>query len=73
MTVNESKQQISSAHELLYFTEAKKKQKAKKEITRQKICFTAEVAKVLGCDIGYSYDYAGIPYIKNRKHWGEHQ
>ncbi|EOK4004965.1 hypothetical protein [Escherichia coli] len=65
------KQQISSDQELLYFSEGNKK--PKKEITRQKIIFDAEVAKVLGCDVGYSYDYAGIPYTKNRKHWGEHK
>ncbi|WP_235234411.1 conjugal transfer protein TraD [Mangrovibacter sp. MFB070] len=32
---------------------SKKKQKTKKENTRKKIIFGAEVAKVLGCDIGY--------------------
>ncbi|WP_072093528.1 conjugal transfer protein TraD [Dickeya fangzhongdai] len=47
------KQQIASAQERLYFLEAKKKQQTKKENTRQKIIFGAEVAKVLGCDIGY--------------------
>ena len=47
------KQQIASAQERLYFLEAKKKQQTKKENTRQKIVFGAEVAKVLGCDIGY--------------------
>ncbi|WP_038918672.1 conjugal transfer protein TraD [Dickeya sp. MK7] len=53
MTRKDIKQQIASAQERLYFLEAKKKQKTKKENTRQKIIFGAEVAKVLGCDIGY--------------------
>ncbi|AFI89733.1 Hypothetical protein SCC1_1512 [Pectobacterium versatile] len=73
MTVKKFKQQISSDQEPLYFSEAKKKQGTKKVITCQKIIFSAEVAKVLGCDIGYNYDYADIPYTKKRKHWGEHQ
>lgn len=64
------KKKIDSAQELLYFSKAKWKQETKKEITCQKIIFGAEVAKVLGCDIGYSYDYAGIPYTKKRKCWG---
>ncbi|HBE9115542.1 MAG: conjugal transfer protein TraD [Veillonella sp.] len=51
MTVKNIKQQIASAQERLYFLEAKKKQQTKKENTRQKIIFGAEVAKVLGCDI----------------------
>lgn len=51
MTVINIKQQIASAQECLYFLEAKKKQQTKKENTRQKIIFGAEVAKVLGCDI----------------------
>lgn len=53
MTTKTIKQQIASAQERLYFLEAKKKQQTKKENTRQKIIFVAEVAKVLGCDIGY--------------------
>lgn len=53
MTTKTIKQQIASAQERLYFLEAKKKQQTKKENTRQKIIFGAEVAKVLGCDIGY--------------------
>lgn len=53
MTTKTIKQQIASAQERLYFLEAKKKQDTKKEITRQKIVFGAEVAKVLGCDIGF--------------------
>lgn len=53
MITKDIKQQIASAQERLYFLEAKKKQKTKKEITRQKIIFGAEVAKVLGCDIDY--------------------
>ncbi|BEM76133.1 hypothetical protein SME38J_02360 [Serratia marcescens] len=53
MTTKTIKQQIASAQERLFFLEAKKKQQAKKENTRQKIIFGAEVAKVLGCDIGY--------------------
>lgn len=53
MTKKNIKQQIASAQERLYFLEAKKKQQTKKENTRQKIIFGAEVAKVLGCDIGY--------------------
>lgn len=53
MTTKDIKLQIASAQERLYFLEAKKKQQTKKEITRQKIIFGAEVAKVLGCDIGY--------------------
>jgi len=53
MITKDIKQQIASAQERLYFLEAKKKQKTKKEITRQKIIFGAEVAKVLGCDIRY--------------------
>ncbi|WP_350312643.1 conjugal transfer protein TraD [Dickeya fangzhongdai] len=53
MTRKNIKQQIASAQERLYFLEAKKKQQTKKENTRQKIIFGAEVAKVLGCDIGY--------------------
>ncbi|WP_027711138.1 conjugal transfer protein TraD [Dickeya chrysanthemi] len=53
MTRKDIKQQIASAQERLYFLEAKKKQQTKKENTRQKIIFGAEVAKVLGCDIGY--------------------
>lgn len=52
MTTKNIKQQIASAQERLYFLESKKKQKTKKENTRQKIIFGAEVAKVLGCDIG---------------------
>ncbi|HEN3631323.1 TPA: conjugal transfer protein TraD [Yersinia enterocolitica] len=51
MTEKTIKQQIAAAQERLYFLEAKKKQKTKKENTRQKIIFGAEVAKVLGCDI----------------------
>lgn len=51
MTVKNIKQQIASAQERLYFLEAKKKHQTKKENTRQKIIFGAEVAKVLGCDI----------------------
>lgn len=51
MTVKNIKQQIDSAQERLYFLEAKKKQQTKKENTRQKIIFGAEVAKALGCDI----------------------
>jgi len=51
MTVKNIKQQIASAQERLYFLEAKKKHQIKKENTRQKIIFGAEVAKVLGCDI----------------------
>lgn len=51
MTVKNIKQQIASAQERLYFLEAKKKQQTKKENTRQKIIFGAEVAKVLECDI----------------------
>lgn len=73
MRVKKVKQQISSAKVILYLSEAKKKQETKKEIIRQKIIFGAEVAKILGCNIGYSYDYASIPYTKKRKHWGEHQ
>ncbi|WP_233978970.1 conjugal transfer protein TraD [Pectobacterium versatile] len=53
MTTKTIKQQIASAQERLYFLEAKKKQQTKKENTRQKIIFGAEIAKVLGCDIGY--------------------
>ncbi|HHQ9412901.1 TPA: conjugal transfer protein TraD [Klebsiella variicola] len=53
MTTKTIKQQIASAQERLYFLEAKKKQQTKKENTRQKIIFGAEVAKILGCDIGY--------------------
>ncbi|WP_318372694.1 conjugal transfer protein TraD [Enterobacter sp.] len=53
MTRKDIKQQIASAQKRLYFLEAKKKQQTKKENTRQKIIFGAEVAKVLGCDIGY--------------------
>lgn len=53
MTTKTIKQQIASAQERLYFLEAKKKQQTKKDNTRQKIIFGAEVAKVLGCDIGY--------------------
>ncbi|EKN5978949.1 conjugal transfer protein TraD [Yersinia enterocolitica] len=53
MTEKTIKQQIAAAQERLYFLEAKKKQQTKKENTRQKIIFGAEVAKVLGCDIGY--------------------
>ncbi|MBQ4768804.1 conjugal transfer protein TraD [Pectobacterium versatile] len=53
MTRKDIKQQMASAQERLYFLEAKKKQQTKKENTRQKIIFGAEVAKVLGCDIGY--------------------
>lgn len=53
MTTKTIKQQIASVQERLYFLEAKKKQQTKKENTRQKIIFGAEVAKVLGCDIGY--------------------
>ncbi|EKN5941896.1 conjugal transfer protein TraD [Yersinia enterocolitica] len=53
MTEKTIKQQIATAQERLYFLEAKKKQQTKKENTRQKIIFGAEVAKVLGCDIGY--------------------
>lgn len=53
MTTKDIKQQIASAQERLYFLEAKKKQQTKKEITRQKIIFGAEVAKVLGCDISF--------------------
>ncbi|CFR13254.1 TPA: conjugal transfer protein TraD [Yersinia enterocolitica] len=53
MTTKTIKQQISAAQERLFFLEAKKKQQTKKENTRQKIIFGAEVAKVLGCDIGY--------------------
>ncbi|WP_226099525.1 conjugal transfer protein TraD [Dickeya oryzae] len=53
MTRKDIKQQIASAQERLYFLEAKEKQQTKKENTRQKIIFGAEVAKVLGCDIGY--------------------
>ncbi|WP_103972639.1 conjugal transfer protein TraD, partial [Pectobacterium versatile] len=53
MTEKTIKQQIAAAQEQLYFLEAKKKQQTKKENTRQKIIFGAEVAKVLGCDIGY--------------------
>ncbi|AUH02070.1 conjugal transfer protein TraD [Prodigiosinella confusarubida] len=53
MTTKDIKQQIASTQERLYFLEAKKKQQTKKDITRQKIIFGAEVAKVLGCDIGY--------------------
>ncbi|MDG0800832.1 conjugal transfer protein TraD [Pectobacterium polaris] len=52
MTRKDIKQQIASAPERLFFLEAKKKQQTKKN-TRQKIIFGAEVAKVLGCDIGY--------------------
>lgn len=52
MTTKNIKKQIASAQERLYFLEAKNKQDIKKEITRQKIIFGAEVAKVLGCDIG---------------------
>ena len=53
MTTKTIKQQIAAAQERLFFLEAKKKQQTKKENTRQKIIFGAEVAKVLGCDIGY--------------------
>ncbi|ATF93356.1 conjugal transfer protein TraD [Cedecea neteri] len=53
MTTKTIKQQIASAQERLYFLEAKKKQQTKKENTRQKIIFGAEVAKVLRCDIDY--------------------
>ncbi|TBL85770.1 conjugal transfer protein TraD [Hafnia alvei] len=53
MTTKTIKQQIASAQERLYFLEAKKKQQTKKDNTRQKIIFGAEVAKVLGCDISY--------------------
>ncbi|BES85929.1 conjugal transfer protein TraD [Pectobacterium carotovorum] len=53
MTTKSIKQQIASAQERLYFLEAKKKQQTKKDNTRQKIIFGAEVAKVLGCDISY--------------------
>jgi hypothetical protein len=53
MTTKKIKQQIASAQERLYFLEAKKKHQTKKENTRQKIIFGAEIAKVLGCDIGY--------------------
>lgn len=53
MTTKTIKQQIATAQERLYFLEAKKKQQTKKENTRQKIIFGAEVAKVLECDIGY--------------------
>ncbi|CQH57654.1 TPA: conjugal transfer protein TraD [Yersinia enterocolitica] len=53
MTTKTIKQQISAAQERLFFLEAKKKQQTKKENTCQKIIFGAEVAKVLGCDIGY--------------------
>lgn len=52
MTTKTIKQQIAAAQERLFFLEAKKKQQTKKENTRQKIIFGAEVAKVLGCDIG---------------------
>jgi hypothetical protein len=51
MTVKNIKQQIASAQERLYFLEAKKKHQTKKENTRQKIIFGAEVAKALSCDI----------------------
>lgn len=51
MTVKNIKQQIASAQERLYFLEAKKKQQTKKENTRQKIIFGAEIAKFLECDI----------------------
>ncbi|CNJ29166.1 conjugal transfer protein TraD [Yersinia frederiksenii] len=53
MTTKTVKQQIAATQERLYFLEAKKKQQTKKENTRQKIIFGAEVAKVLECDIGY--------------------
>lgn len=53
MTTKTIKQQLAAAQERLYFLEAKKKQQTKKENTRQKIIFGAEVAKILGCDIGY--------------------
>ncbi|MFN1129627.1 conjugal transfer protein TraD [Lelliottia nimipressuralis] len=53
MTTKTIKQQIASAQERLYFLEAKKKQQTKKENTRKKIIFGAEVAKVLECDISY--------------------
>lgn len=52
MTEKTIKQQIAAAQERLYFLEAKETAN-KKENTRQKIIFGAEVAKVLGCDIGY--------------------
>ncbi|MDV1444254.1 conjugal transfer protein TraD [Klebsiella variicola subsp. variicola] len=51
MTVKNIKQQIASDQKRLYFLEAKKKHQTKKENTRQRIIFGAEVAKVLGCDI----------------------
>lgn len=51
MTVKNIKQQIASAQERLYFLEAKKKQQTKKENTRQKIIFGAEIAKVMECDV----------------------
>lgn len=53
MTTKTIKQQIASAQERLYFLEAKNKQQTKKENTRKKIIFGAEVAKVLECDISY--------------------
>ena len=53
ITTKTIKQQIAAARESLYFLEAKKKQQAKKENSRQNVIFGVEVAKVLGCDIGY--------------------
>lgn len=47
MTTKTIKQQIASAWKRLYFLEAKKKQKIKKENTRQKIIFGMEIAKVV--------------------------
>lgn len=49
MTTKTIKQQIASAQERLYFLEAKKKQQTKRENTRQKIIFGAEVAKYWLC------------------------
>ncbi|BDG85895.1 conjugal transfer protein TraD [Citrobacter koseri] len=65
MTKKSIKQQIAAAQERLYFLEAKKKQQTKKENTRQKIIFGAEVAKVLGCDIGYVDKELVFGYLLN--------
>ncbi len=72
MTRKDIKQQISSAQERLYFLEAKKKQQTKKENTRQKIIFGAEVAKVLGCDIGYVDKELVFGVLLNLSNLSEH-
>ena len=72
MTTKTIKQQIASAQERLYFLEAKKKQQTKKENTRQKIIFGAEVAKVLGCDIGYVDKELVFGVLLNLSNLSEH-